>query len=761
MKKTFIALALAFQSALAFPQINVSGRVTDGQSGDPIPGANVHAIELQQGTATDANGEYILIIDEGAAPVKIVFSFVGYQKKEFDVNRSQTIDVALTPSIHLEEIIIRSVRADESAPITQSTLQRKEIKEVYNGEDPQFFLAQMTPSITVESESGTFNNNYGKMRLRGIDQKRMNITLNGVPLNDMIDHGVYFSNFADFGASIESIQIQRGVGASATGVASYAGSINFESVNLEDRDAGSEFQLGGGSYNSYRASVEHFTGRLESGSAFYGRFSHIWSDGYRDNVSTNAYSFFLSGGFFLDKDLIKINAFTANTKNGLGYELAPMSLIRENPKVNILDENDIEDFGQRFLQVQHSKSLSPYLSLVSSAYYGGASGDFPWGYRDNGVLTQYNYPLVNDHFGLMSNLHFTESDDLILDGGIHAYTFRRRNMEQIVPDYSNPYYDERSRKDEIAAFAKAEYRIDNWTLYGDVQMRAQELRISPDYAFMDTVNLGDISHQWFFVNPKVGLSYAAGKRSNVYFSFGRSGREPAKRDIIGSFTLDKEQLSRTMQEDFVKPEYVNDFEAGYRFDFPVLKGQVNLFYMDFRNELAPTGALIALGSSLRENVAKSYRRGIETELAVDLGKLYINTAMAYMESRIVEIEFSESVPGKLEAALTPNWNLNHTVGYRPFDDLEIQLTGRYVGDYFTDMTNNPDYVIPSYYILNSRVIYQLNKHFSLNCELNNLFNKRYYSFGAPIDPDFDGEFDELGYLPAAGRNGYITLTASF
>lgn len=752
--------ALVFQSAIAFSQIVVTGRVTDRQTGDPIPGANVYAAELNQGAATDAEGAYKLSIKETDEPVRIVFSFVGYQEKQFTVEQSQTLDIALMPSVTLEEVIIRSVRPGESSPITKSTLAREQIKGVYNGEDPQFFLAQMTPSITVESESGTFNNNYGKMRLRGIDQKRMNITLNGIPLNDMIDHGVYFSNFADFGNSIETIQIQRGVGASATGVASYAGSINFESVNLQNRDSGSEFQLGTGSYNSYRASIEYFTGPLESNSAFYGRFSRIWSDGYRDNVSTDAYSFFLSGGFFLDKDLIKINAFTARTKNGLGYELAPMSLIRENPKVNILDENDIEDFGQSFLQVQHSRSISPQLSLVSSAYYGGAGGDFPWGYRDNGVLIQYNYPLVNDHFGLMSNIHYTGSDRWTLDAGIHGYTFKRRNMEQVVPDYSNPYYDEKSVKNEVAAFVKAEFRANNWILYGDLQSRAQELVMSLDYAFMDTTNLGRISHQWFFINPKIGVSYTIGRHANVYASFGRSGREPTKRDIVGSFTLDRDALDRTMTKDFVKPEFVNDFEAGYRFDFPVLKGQVNLFYMDFRNELAPTGALIAFGSSLRENVAKSYRKGVETEFTVDLGRVYLKGAMAYMDSRIVEVELSEQPQKKLEAALTPKWNLNHAIGYRPLENLEVQLTGRYVGEYFTDMMNDPDYVIPSYYIFNARLIYNLNKNFSLNCELNNLFDARYYSFGAPIDPDYNGEY-ELGYLPAAGRNFYITLTSRF
>ncbi len=758
MKKSFMLLALLMQSFFVFSQHRISGKVTDGSSGDVIPGVNVFIPEMNKGTITDSEGKYSLEVNF-TRPQTVEFSFVGYAKEVFTVKESRSLDVSLTPSIRLEEIIIRSVRADETTPVTQNTISKKEIRQVFNGEDPQFFLERLTPSITVESESGTYNNNYGKMRLRGIDQKRINITLNGIPLNDMIDHGVYFSNFADFGNSIESVQIQRGVGTTTNGTSSYAGSINFESASLQDRDAGTEIQLGAGSYNSYRTSIEYATGMLDNNSAFYGRFSRIWSDGYRDNTGTNAYSFFLSGGWFLEKDLIKLNAFTGRTKTGLGYEMAPLEMIKENPRVNILDENDVEDFGQSFVQLQHSRSFSQKFSLVSSAYYGNAGGDFPWGYRDNGTLYQINYPLTNHHYGLMTNAHITSSTKLSFDAGIHAYTFRRQNMEQLVPDYANPYYHERSRKNEIAAFAKGELKVNNLLIYGDVQVRTQELIISPDYEYMDTTNYGDISHNWTFINPKVGLSYIINRNTNAYVSYGRSGREPTKRDIIGGFTLSKQRLGRTMDKSIVKPEFVNDFEAGLRFNKGILKGQANLFYMDFRNELSPTGALIAFGSSLRQNVERSYRRGIESDFTIDLDKLYFSGIVTYMEAEIEKIELSEQTSGKLKSALTPQWNMNMTLGYKPLKGLDIQLHGRYLDEYYTDLMNTPEYVVPSYFIMNSRLVYQI-ENFTFNFELNNLFDKLYYSFGAPVDPDYDGVY-EPGYLPSAGRNFYFTLTTQF
>jgi iron complex outermembrane recepter protein len=768
MKRQLIIFAWLVQCATAYSQTNISGRVTDRNSGESIPGANVYAPDLNQGTVTDSRGEYHLRLNTDR-PVRMIFSFVGYQNIEQEVDGARTLNVQLVPSIRLEEIIIRSVRADETTPVTQSTLSRRQIRGVYNGEDPQFFLERLTPSITVESESGTHNNNYGKMRLRGMDQKRMNITLNGIPLNDMIDHGVYFSNFADFGNSIETIQVQRGVGTTTNGTSSYAGSINFESVNLQHQDAGSEIQLGAGSFNSYRASVEHYTGMLDNNSAFYGRFSRIWSDGYRYNVSTDAYSFFLSGGFFLKKDLFKINAFTGRTKNGLGYTATPISLIRIDPRTNLVPKNDREDFGQHFVQLQHLRTLNPTWSLVSSAYYGGAEGDYPWGVYSDPVFVpelwakdslkffQINYPLTNNHFGLMTNIHYVGSL-LKLDAGLHAYTFRRRNFEHFIPDFADPYYDERSRKQEMAGFAKAEYNLDRLLVYGDIQLRTQLLAIEPDYGFMDTTNMGTIHQSWTFLNPKIGISYQMNRNQNVYLAFGRSGREPAKRDIVGSFTLTKDLLHRTMAKDLVKPEFVNDFEGGFRVNYPLIRGQVNLFYMDFRNELAPTGRQASFGSSIRENMARSSRAGVETDFVLDLDRVYFSGTFTYMESRINAISTGEAILYKLQSPLSPNSNLNTAVGFRPLPNLDIQLSGRYLGDYYTELTNRPEFMVPSYFIMNSRVIYNINQKILFNIEANNLLNKQYFNFGVP------GRYQgvrEPAYLVSAGRNFYVTVTARF
>lgn len=772
MKRLLFLFTLLVWSWSAVGQITVSGKTTDEKTGEPLVGVNIYVAEESQGTVSDANGFYELTLASDA-PVTIVFSYVGYLAREMVVNRSRELNVALYPSVRLEEVIIQSVRADENIPITQTVLSKREIRSVYNGEDPQFFLEKLTPSILSYSESGTRNNNYGSMRLRGISQERINMTLNGIPLNDMIDHGIFFSNFTDFGASINTIQVQRGVGTSSNGASSYAGSINFESVNLQKQEEGAEFQLGAGSFNSYRSSIEYKTGMLENNTAFYGRFSRIWSDGYRYHTGTDSYSFFLSGGWFTENNLLKINAFTGRSRNGLGYGVIPESVLKVDPRTNSLSENDTDDFGQHFIQLQHTYLIGNSSSLVTSAYYGGSGGDFFWGtyadsvfvpelfINDSVTFFQINYPLTNNHYGLLSNYNLSYND-FSIDVGAHAYTFRRNNQEQIVPDYSHPYYDEDSYKNELAVFGKVEYRLGDWTLYGDLQYRTQKLVITPDYEYMDTTAFGNLERTWTFINPKVGFSYLLNDRHTLYASYGRNGREPAKIDIFGgSFQLNRSNLAIAQDENLFQPEYVNDYEGGLKFNYSSTAGQINVFYMQFENEIAPIGEQIAFGVQKRRNIPSSYRTGIEMDLNISGGPFFGGGNATFMKSGISELTIDEQTFSDTKPILSPEWIINAFAGVRPADNLQLQLSGRYVSESFLELTNDPAFMLPAHAILDARIIYDFLDRFTLNVEVNNLFDTNYYSYGAPVDVDFDGIADEPGYYANAGLNFYATLTARF
>lgn len=744
-------------------QTSVYGTVTDASSGEPLVGANIQAASIQQGTVADLNGNYSLKLNQDTATLQI--SFVGYRTQQIKINGSgSSIEklITLSPSASLEEVVIQAIRADRQAPVTQTTVERETIEQQYVGQDALFVLEETTPSILTYSESGTRLTNYGQMRLRGIDQTRINMTLNGVPLNDMIDQGVFFSNFTDFGNSISSVQIQRGVGTTTNGTASYAGSINFESVSLDDSVTSAEIQLTGGSFNTWRASGEVKTGKLDNNLAFYTRFSRTTSDGYRNHTGSDSYSFFFSGGYFGEKDLIKLTAFTGRSKNDLAYLPVALPDIERDPKTNYVSENDIDDFGQQLIQLQYTRIINPRTSSVSSVYYGSAGGDFPAGFPDeNGNFTQFNYPLFNDHYGFMTYLNHTSyNGQFNINGGLHAYTFQRENIEAVVPTIAEPYYQDQSQKNELSLFGKVDYEWNQLMLFADLQLRTVSLNLTPDEAFLgQSASIPD--RTWTFINPKVGVTYRFTPLIDAYASFGRSGREPTRFDILGSTQINEFNLASVQDENSVKAEYVNDFEVGVRIHRGKLAGQVNLFYMQFENEIAPIGENIPEGFvQLRKNVPNSYRRGIEFDSKyVPTDKWTISGNLTYMQSNIDEFapEGSDQVFRNVEPIISPEWLVNVSVGYEFTDWLATTIGGRYVSESFLEPTNQSDLTLPSFFVMDAQVTAKFRKH-SLSIHANNLFDAEYYSFGQPVS--YEGR-TVPGYFVQPPRHVYAILRLRF
>lgn len=658
----------------------------------------------------------------------------------------------------LEEVTISAVRASERAPVAQVTLVRKQIEKVYQGQDGAFLLERLSPAILSYSESGTGFSNYGQIRLRGIDQSRVNITLNGVPLNDMIDQGVFFSNFTDFGNSIESVQIQRGVGTSSNGVASYAGSINFESISLNKEKPSAELQLTGGSFNTQRASVEAHTGLMENRTAFYARMSHIQSDGYRDNSSTLSNSLFFSGGYFGEKHALKLTGFAGRSENGLAYIPVPLALIEQDPKTNLLDPDDVDDFGQWLFQLQHTWRISDKANLVSTVYYGGAGGDFPSGFRDSAnVLTQYNFPLYNDHLGAMTNFnHITSAGTFNI--GLHAYRFWRENVQFVVPDRSNPYNQEFSEKDEVAGFIKWEKAWGDFKLFADVQARQVALRLGGDASYLaESPNIPQ--RDYFFLNPKLGLSYDLQDNLQLYASYGRSGREPRRADIVG-FEVNTGNLADARNPQSVEAEYVDDVELGLRYQKGGFNIDLNGYYMNFQNEIAPIGAYIPqYFYQIYLNQAASYRAGVELMASYSFweDQLELSAQLAYLNASIDSYSPADTnlVYTDITPILSPEWNGMLNLRYSPIEELSVGLNARYLSEQFMELTNRPELTVPSSLIFGANINWRFYREHSLNVQLNNLSNELYYTYGAP-GPNFGP-----AYLVQAPFHLYATLRLVF
>jgi iron complex outermembrane receptor protein len=764
MKK--IAVVYIFLSTVlcvgAMAQPSISGRVIDAETSEALIGVNVYQPDKKLLANTNDRGFFE--IEQPAAGAIVRFSHVGYKTKEITYAGGQNIEIEMILAENLEEIIIQSIRAGTYAPVSQSTLKRAKIDEVHIGQDALFMLESLTPSIIAYSESGTNFSNYGQFRLRGIDQSRVNITLNGVPLNDMIDQGVFFSNFTDFSNSMESVQVQRGVGTSTNGTASFAGSINFESINLKDEKPSGEIELVAGSFGTYRGSVAAKTGLMENQTAFYTRFSSFTSDGYRYNAGTDSYSFFGSGAYYAEKDLLKFTTFIGRTKNGLAYTPVAISDIKLDPRTNYLNENDIDDFGQWFFQLQHTHIFSANTSLVSSVYYGGSGGDYPFGYMDEaGNLQQINYPLKNEHLGMMSSMNSESIDGhLNTSFGVHAYTFGRKNMESVVPDDKNPYYEEHSRKNELGFFAKAEYQLAKTRLFADVQLRSLNLNIDPDNTLLP--NEDNIIKQWTFINTRIGINYELSMQSQLYASFGRTGREPTKIDLFGGFNLNASNVE-SVKGDAVNPEFVNDIELGMNFQYPTLQGQANFFYMFFENEIAPIGTYVPEGFlQLRKNMPSSFRRGFELDATWELLPiLSLSGNFTYMDSEIREYDPDDdpAVYLKVRPALSPEVQTKGTLSYLPVPWLNVSLSGRYVSESFQEPTNDTRFMMPSFFVSDLGVSLQFGTDHTFDVLFNNIFDTRYFSYGAPIDLDANGSFDEPAYIVQPPRNLFTRLVLKF
>lgn len=745
----------------------INGIVKDARTNEVLAGASVVQKGTQNGTSTLADGSFSLKLVPDEAPV-IIVRFLGYNQREVIIeNSDQTALIEMEPAtIRGGEVFVRDVRAADTDPITQSTIERKKIEQDNIGQDPIFTLEKLTPSILTHSDSGTRFANYSYMRLRGMDQARINMTLNGVPLNDMIDQGVFFSNFNDFGNSIQTVQVQRGVGTSTNGTASYAGSINFESQNITMDEPAALVKGTAGSFNSHRLSAELNTGSMNR-FGFFTRFSKTGSDGYKFHSGTESTSFFVSGGNFGENDIVKITAFNGRTKNELAYNPVPIDMIREEPRSNTVSENDEDDFSQQFLQLQYNRNLRDGLSFTSSVYYGGAGGDFPVGFDDSsGNFVQQIFSLENDHYGLKSSMEFNNGKGLEVSGGIHTYRFDRINEEAFAPKFEELTYQDDSRKDEFSSFIKANYRIGNVELFGDLQIRAVKLELNPDVSFLTDAGVaagqtGVPARKWTFVSPKAGVTYHFNKNINVYGSFGRSGREPTRQDILGATNINAANLEVVQDVTSVKAEYVNDFEAGVRIQTERLAAKVNGFFMQFDNEISPTGEFIPEGFiQLRENIKDSRRFGVELEWnwrALD--KLSFSGNTTWMTTNIKEFNPGNSglVFRDVESILSPNWLGNGMVTYTVFENVNLTFSGRYMGEAFMDLTNNPEFILPSFFKADLGVDVRLHSRISANLRVNNLFDKRYFTNGAPLDTDFDGSFDTPGFIVNPPRHAFVEV----
>lgn len=651
----------------------------------------------------------------------------------------------------LERVTITAIRggpADVAAPISQRTITRQEIERRSFGQEVPLLL-QGAPSVTSYAETGNYWG-YSYIRLRGIDQSRVNLTIDGIPLNDPEDQVLYFADFPDLASSLESVQIQRGVGTSSAGTASIAGSINFETTPLAS-NPGTRLQLEGGSFDTKRASAEYRSGLLSNGLAFYGRVSGLQSNGYRYHSGVSGRSALISAGYFGVRDVIKLMATAGQLHDTLSYLAVPDTELARDRRINPLLPTELDKFGEQLVSAAYTRVLGTSASWSTTLYRISASGNYDVAIDPD--LWNYNLDFV--WYGVTSTWSWQRGGTRV-NVGVNANRYARDHYTFIRPDLNDPSYFNTGHKGDVSGFAKVGYDLGRATLFGDVQLRRATFRYSPDAQ----AGIAPSAISWSFVNPRAGITYHLTPSLSAYASYGASSREPARNDMLAGFdNLDTSNVAFVGPFSRVKPETVHDLESGMTLSTRRLHLQGNVFSMDFRNEIEPIGALSYIGLPLRKNVRSSYRRGVELDATVVLPAGFSAAANAtLMRARIAE--YTDDATGAtfrgVEPLLTPKVMTAQHLGWDASRRLSLSLDGRYTGQSQLDNTGNPKLVLPAAYMLDGAIVFRFGAEDRHAIELrgNNLTNSKRYGSGY-------GSGDTPYYYVLPPRNVFATLKLGF
>ncbi len=634
-----------------------------------------------------------------------------------------------TTKVALDEVTLIGIRSTKNTPVTQKIIFRDDIQKTSQGFEVSTLLAK-TPNITMYSDNGTpFGYTY--FRLRGLDQTKINMTLNGVPLNEPEDQGVFFSNYPNFLDNVQSIEVQRGVGTSTNGVSSFAGSINFISPNGFDKGGNVKYTVG--SFNSVKLSSTYSTGLNSKKLALYTNASIYQTGGYRYGSDGKGKSLFLSGGYFGTNNKLKFTGFTGNSQNGMSWQPLAESDANNDPRTNYNKDNAWDDFTQSFLQLEYSKKLSTTTNLNTSIFYNKLDGSYD--YIMDGTR---NLSLQSNFYGVVTNLNYKGKTTKV-DFGVSANNYNRFHNYTFDPSVNN-----KGSKDELSSYLKVSKQFNDLVLTLDLQERYVRFNYDGNVQ-LNTIN-------WNFFNPKAGFVYNLTNNSNVYFTVGQSFREPTRTNMFSGNDWLIDGLFNN-----VKPEKVIDYELGVKHTSSKLTLQANLFYMNFTNEILPSGGTApnSVGSSVSS--PSSFRKGLEIDFKYNITEYLsfdYNQSLTYTNFENIIVNGNQLDNGK--AILTPQniFNLGLTFNKNGF---LVGVTSKSQSSSYLDLSN--DNRIDGFTTFNSIIGYETN-NYSVLLTVNNITSEKYYTNGSMVDRNF---------LPTLERqiftnpliNSFLTLRYKF
>ena len=690
----------------------------------------------------------------------------------------------------IDEVLVSAIRVTAKTPVSFSNLSKKSIETRNLGQDIPIIM-NFLPSVVTTSDAGN-GVGYTGIRVRGSDATRVNVTINGIPYNDSESSGTYFVNMPDFASSLESIQLQRGVGTSTNGGSAFGASLNMLTDSYSKTSSG-EIANSVGSFSTRKHTVKFSTGLLNDHFELAGRVSKIVSNGYIDRASSDLKSYFLQGTYVGKTTLIKALAFGGTEKTYQAYYGVDAETLKTNRTFNPIGiytdsfgntryyENETDNYQQDHYQLHWSEKISSTWNTNFALHYTKGKGYFE-NYKEDDLLQNYNLPNVviggviiensdlirqkwldNDFFGTTFSTNYkTKNIDFIFGGAINRYL--GNHFGKVIwarfastSEINDKYYDNDAKKDDANFFAKVNYQLsDKLSFYGDLQYRNIHYKA-------DSPETGVVNDTFRFLNPKAGFNFTLNKKNNLYFSYAKAHREPNRTDY---------------ENGNPKPEKLDDFELGWRFTAPKTQININGYLMNYKNQLVLTGAIDDVGSPIRANVGDSYRLGFEVDATFKASdKLYIKPNFTVSQNKNTNFVFERDGVlqnlGSTNIAFSPDVIAANQVVFVPNKNFQIALLTKYVGEQYMGNIDAKSSKLESYFTSDINLSYEIKpksvfKSIVFSGIVTNVFDVLYVSNGYffTYNDDFSvpgtsTTVEGAGFYPQAGIHFLVGMNLKF
>nr|AIA16852.1 Cna protein B-type domain protein [uncultured bacterium] len=813
MKKLSLAICYILINVIAFAQSRYSGKVLDAATSLPITGATIQ-VDQTATYLSDENGNFSIPLSSSQRIITI--TSIGYKTQQLSV-AEKLPEIRLDRyNLFLQPVEIRATRASDKSPFTKTNIGKTEIERNNLGQDLPFLLNQ-TPSVVVNSDAGN-GFGYTGIRIRGTDATRINMTLNGIPYNDAESQGIFFVNLPDFLSSVNSIQIQRGVGTSSNGAGAFGATLNLSTNEFNEKPY-AELNNTAGTYNTWKHTLKVGSGLISDHFTIDARLSKISSDGYIDRGSSDLRSFYLSGAYLTPTSSLRLNVFSGKEKTYQAWNGIPEAKLRNNQeallqhyynnvgslyfteadstnlftadprKYNVfLYPNQTDNYQQDHYQLFFNHAFNEQLSMNTAVFLTQGKGYYEE-FKYQARYSSYGLPdfqlgsetltktdlirqlwLDNNLYGGIFSVQYkNKTNEAVIGGGINQYDGKHKGYVTWatagVPDNYN-WYHHTAGKTDYNLYGKWQMKITEHLLsLVDLQYRRVDYHINGSRKFPELV----VNETFHFFNPKFGLSYSKGPLT-AYASYAIANKEPNRNDYETG-TVQGKPL----------PERLKDLEAGLEVKQAQFSWNTTLYYMNYKDQLVLVGKVNDVGDPVRVNVPQSYRLGAELQAMYKPSRLLaVSGNLALSQNRINQ--FTDNIP-RYDAsfnllqqdtmyyhhtpmALSPSMVAGATIQVFPVRNLDLSLLNKYVGEQFLDNTGNENRKLNPFFTQDLRAGYTIQKwlarEINFIVQINNVWNKRYESNGYTYSYIYDNStVTENFYYPMAGRNVLVALNIKF